>query len=148
MISINSLKRSEPKINVFNRQRKRSVQTKPLQEFLHRLSEQVAPQAAFSVVLLSDASMKAYNRDYRGEDRSTDVLSFRCEKDESEEDFYLGDILISVETAHRQGQDTLLEELKILSLHGLLHLLGYDHETDLGQMEIIERRLKRQFRLH
>ncbi|MFQ5930072.1 MAG: rRNA maturation RNase YbeY [Acidobacteriota bacterium] len=144
---MNRLKRSEPKINVFNRQRKIAVKTKPLKDFLYRLSSQVAPHAAFSVVLISDPLMKSYNQEFRCEDRATDVLSFPYEEDEWEEESYLGDILISVETAHRQRRKTLLEELKVLSLHGLLHLLGYDHETDRGEMEVLERKLKREFRV-
>lgn len=107
----------------------------------------MAPHAAFSVVLISDPLMKSYNQEFRCEDRATDVLSFPYEEDEWEEESYLGDILISVETAHRQRRKTLLEELKVLSLHGLLHLLGYDHETDRGEMEVLERKLKREFRV-
>ena len=108
----------------------------------------MAPHAAFSVALVSDALMKSYNQKFRGADRATDILSFPYEEAEWEEESYLGDILISVETAHRQRKQTLLEELKVLSLHGLLHLLGYDHETDRGEMKALERKLKREFRLH
>ena len=88
--------------------------------------------------------MQTYNRKYRGHDKPTDVLSFRG--DES----YLGDILISVETAFRQASrsSTLSFDSNIrrLLLHGFLHLSGYDHETDNGEMRAIERRLRRTFK--
>jgi probable rRNA maturation factor len=141
------LKRQKPKVNVFNRQRKFPVETKTLRNFLDKLSIQMALQTGFSVVLLSDKAMKDYNREFRGEDGATDVLSFPNEED-GEEEPYLGDILICVDAAARQQRKTLLAELQVLSLHGLLHLLGYDHETDQGEMETLEGRLRREFQLH
>jgi probable rRNA maturation factor len=88
--------------------------------------------------------MRGYNHRYRGYDKPTDVLSFRGEND------YLGDILISSETAYNQAlkSETLSFEtnLRRLILHGLLHLMGYDHETDEGQMRAFERRLRRRFK--
>jgi len=121
---------------------------KGLRDFLDQLSIQMALQTGFSVVLLSDAAMKDYNREFRGEDSATDVLSFPNEEDDGEEEPYLGDILICVDAAARQQRKTLLAELQVLSLHGLLHLLGYDHETDQGEMETLEGRLRREFQLH
>ena len=121
---------------------------KALKDFLDKLSIQMAPQTGFSVVLLSDAAMRKYNREFRGEDRATDVLSFPNEEEGGEEEPYLGDILICVDAAARQHRETLLAELQTLSLHGLLHLLGYDHETDQGEMETLEGRLRREFQLH
>ena len=142
------MKRHRPKVNVFNRQRKVSVEMKALRSFLDQLSSQMALQTGFSVVLVSDAAMKNYNREFRGEDRATDVLSFSYEEDDGEEKPYLGDILISVDAAAHQQRKTLLEELQVLSLHGLLHLLGYDHQADQGEMETLEGRLRRKFQLH
>jgi len=121
---------------------------KALRNFLDQLSIQMALQTPFSVVLLSDAAMKNYNREFRGEDSATDVLSFPNEEGDGEEEPYLGDILICVDAAARQQRKTLLAELQVLSLHGLLHLLGYDHETDQGEMETLEGRLRREFQLH
>ncbi len=121
---------------------------KALRNFLDQLSSQMALQTGFSVVLVSDAAMKNYNREFRSEDRATDVLSFSCEEDDGEEESYLGDILICVDAAARQQRKTLLAELQVLSLHGLLHLLGYDHEADQGEMETLEGRLRRKFQLH
>ncbi len=121
---------------------------KGLRNFLDQLSSQMALHTGFSVVLVSDAAMKNYNREFRGEDRATDVLSFSYEEDDGEEDPYLGDILICVDAAAQQQRKTLLAELQVLSLHGLLHLLGYDHQTDQGEMETLEGRLRRKFQLH
>ncbi len=121
---------------------------KGLRDFLDQLSIQMALQTGFSVVLLSDAAMKDYNREFRGEDSATDVLSFPNEEDDGEEEPYLGDILICVDAAARQQRKTLLAELQVLSLHGLLHLLGYNHEIDQGEMETLEGSLRRKFQLH
>ena len=121
---------------------------KALRNFLDQLSSQMALQTGFSVVLVSDAAMKNYNRKFRGEDRGTDVLSFSYEEDDGEEEPYLGDILICVDAVARQQGKTLLAELQVLSLHGLLHLLGYDHQADQGEMETLEGRLRREFQLH
>ena len=95
------------------------------------------------MVIITDEMIQRYNRQYRGFDKPTDVLSFRSDPR------YLGDILISSETAYNQARKskTLTFETNIrrLILHGLLHLIGYDHETDEGQMRTIERRLRRRF---
>jgi len=109
--------------------------------------------AEVSVVLLNDPQMRWYNKEYRQKDYPTDVLSFpvneiqeELSKDGRRHTFYLGDILISMERtasqAHEKGH-TIQKELKILLLHGVLHLLGYDHEVDDGQMERVERRLRK-----
>ena len=97
----------------------------------------------FSVVLITDRMMQRYNLQYRGFDKPTDVLSFQGEQR------YLGDILISSQTAYNQARKsktlTFDKNIRRLILHGLLHLIGYDHETDDGQMRSIERRLRRRF---
>ena len=120
--------------------------TASLKEFLHQLSDQMDLQTGFTVVLISDSAMKTYNRQFRGQNRITDILAFP--DDDGQEDSYLGDILICVETADRQRKKSLLKELQVLSLHGLLHLLGYDHHTDGGKMQTLERKLRREFQLH
>jgi probable rRNA maturation factor len=92
--------------------------------------------------------MRTLNRDFRGLDKPTDVLSFRSTR-KGGSSGYLGDIVISVETAERQARrlrSTLPRELEILALHGFLPLLGYDHETDDGEMRRIEYRLRRKLR--
>jgi probable rRNA maturation factor len=93
-------------------------------------------------VLSGDGAVRTLNARYRGKDKATDVLSFPGPGGSEG----LGDIVISVETAERNARDlgrTLAQELDILALHGFLHVLGYDHETDDGTMERTERRLRR-----
>ena len=122
---------------------------------LARWLVRVAPRRArgtMTVALVTDARMRALNRQFRGQDYSTDVLSFPAESGrprrssrKSRFPRHLGDIVIAIGVARRQGQTAghgAAEELRILALHGLLHLLGYDHERDSGQMARIERRLR------
>ena len=93
------------------------------------------------MALVSDARMRTLNRSYRNKDYATDVLSFP-----SNEAPYLGDIVIATGVAQRQADDVghpVSTELKVLALHGLLHLLGYDHETDAGEMARVEARLRK-----
>ena len=100
--------------------------------------------AELSLVLCSDAHIQRLNEQWRGKAAPTDVLSFPQE----DEDF-LGDLVISVPTATRQAAERgtpLGDELRVLMVHGLLHLLGYDHETndaDLAEMAEAEARLLR-----
>ena len=133
---------SEPYL-LINRQRKHRVDRARMLDFLSRLIGHLLPGAPFSVVLVSDRIIRQYNRDYRGQDQATDVLSFPGD------DGYLGDILISIETAHGQALRskalTFERNLERLALHGLLHLMGYDHETDRGEMRSVEIRLRRRF---
>ena len=94
-----------------------------------------------SLVLAGDRLLRRLNRDYRGKDRPTDVLSFPGGGGEEG----LGDVVISVATAERNARRlrrTLPQELDVLALHGFLHVLGYDHETDGGTMDRLERRLR------
>src|SRR5262245_53538040 len=128
-----------------NKQRSYAIDRKILHRFLRALVPELGiPRQSFSIVFITDEMMRRYNHQYRGLDKPTDVLSF------SGDQLYLGDILISSETAYNQALNskTLSFErnLQRLILHGLLHLMGYDHETDGGQMRAIERRLRRRFR--
>lgn len=84
-------------------------------------------QYEISLLLTDDETIRQLNKEYRNKDKSTDVLSFPME-----DDIMLGDIAISVDTAKRQAEDAeinLDRETAFLFIHGLLHLLGYDHET-------------------
>lgn len=100
------------------------------------------PDAELSVVLCSDAHIRQLNAAWRSNDSATDVLSFP-----QEHPVVLGDLVISLDTAGRQASErgwTAQTELRILLVHGLLHLLGYDHETgadDFAEMAAAERRL-------
>ncbi len=99
-----------------------------------------------SVLFCGDRRMRSLNRRYRRKDRSTDVLAFPA----SDGGGLLGDIVISVPYAARQARrlrEPVPREIDRLLLHGYLHLLGYDHETDDGQMDALEARLRRRFRL-
>lgn len=108
---------------------------------LEKVSEvyELEPATEVSVILVDDEYIHELNYQYRGKDTSTDVLSFALnEGDEPEivdgpEENLLGDIVISLETASRQAEEfghSLERELAYLSVHGMLHLLGYDHEVE------------------
>jgi probable rRNA maturation factor len=127
-----------------NKQRKHPIDSRGVRRFVSGLTAALGkPGAEFSVVFITDEAMRTYNHRYRGMDKATDVLSFEGEGD------YLGDILISTETAWAQARKsptlTFDDNIRRLLLHGFLHLSGYDHETDNGEMREIERRLRRKF---
>ncbi len=128
---------------------------------LARWLEQASPARArgeVTIALVSDGRMRALNRSFRGKDYATDVLSFPVRPrgrarvsrpavgshvDSVE---YLGDVVIAIGVANRQADEaghSLGVELRVLALHGLLHLLGYDHESDAGRMARVEARLRR-----
>lgn len=99
----------------------------------------ISPQAEVGVVFADDAYIRELNRDYRGIDASTDVLSFALDEGEEPavqggpEESLLGDIVISLETAERQAAEfghSLEREMAYLTVHGMLHLVGYDHEEE------------------
>ncbi len=99
------------------------------------------------MLLTTDAAIRDLNRRFRGKDKATDVLSFPANPLQSTKpaERVAGDLAISVETARRQAAEqghALAFELRVLILHGLLHLAGYDHETDAGQMQRRERQLR------
>lgn len=135
-------------IDLVNLQRKVPVETAGLKAFARRLREQVSETAgrAFSVALVSDRRMTELNSLFRGKDGTTDVLSFPHEADEFDPDnTSLGDIVISVEQADKQAGENGLSlglEIRQLMLHGVLHLCGYDHETDKGEMNARELELR------
>jgi len=139
-----------------NQQRQVQVKVASLSEFLARACRavKVAPDS-LTVRLVTTAKMTRWNRAYRGKRGPTDVLSFPSDlADETQPranrgarpDPYLGDIAICPAVARRHALSldrTLDSELRVLILHGILHLMGYDHETDTGQMDRRERRLRR-----
>jgi probable rRNA maturation factor len=127
-------------IVLLDRQRRR-VSPLRLRRVLQGAADALRVRGEVSLVLAGDRLLRRLNRTYRGEDRPTDVLSFPGEGGEAG----LGDVVISVETAERNARGlgrTLGQELDVLALHGFLHLLGYDHETDDGQMDRLEARLR------
>jgi len=109
-----------------------------LAQFLTKAQEAVRLRGQVTVLLTSDAAMRDLNRRFRGKNKATDVLSFPAERLVRGTERVAGDLAISVETARRQSAEqghSLGTELKVLMLHGLLHLAGYDHEMDAGEME-------------
>jgi probable rRNA maturation factor len=152
---------------ILNRQRSVRVARRPLETFLARVREELGlSEADVTVCLVSDAEIARMNEAYRKKKGPTDVLSFaeverrapvglrRARKWSSPGDArrgqFLGDVAISPATARRNARQlgrTLGGELQILILHGVLHLLGYDHETDSGEMDRVEHRLRQRLGL-
>ena len=152
---------------IVNLQRKIAIDLPSIRTFATIVRSRVSEvqDSDFSVALVSDRRMKELNRFFRGKDSTTDVLSFPHEPDEFDQstglssslsneagagtfnENYLGDIVISVEQAQKQAAEnglTLENEIQQLILHGVLHLCGYDHEIDDGEMNKRELQLRRQ----
>lgn len=134
---------------VINSQRKIKINAEDFRTFAESAVDSVkeARGKSATVAFVSDRRMGELNRNFRGKNRTTDVLSFPFEADEFEasEANNLGDIIISLEQAQRQATENYLDfetEIKQLILHGVLHLCGYDHETDGGEMNRIELKLR------
>lgn len=110
-----------------------------LREFARALQNQVARGRTFDCLIADDAELRRLNREFRHKDYATDVLSFPAVGAGS----YIGDLAISMDRAREQAREfrhSTYVELRILMLHGVLHLLGYDHETDAGRMARAEKR--------
>ena len=124
-----------------NRQRKRKVVKSRFLRILRDAARSLRVSGELALVFAGDGVLKRLNGRYRGKNRPTDVLSFPGPGGAEG----LGDVLISVPAAERNARRlgrTLGQELDVLALHGFLHLLGYDHETDDGTMDRLERRLR------
>jgi rRNA maturation RNase YbeY len=107
-----------------------------------------SPAREVSVLFCADGRMRGLNRRYRGKDKSTDVLAFPS--DVAPKAGFLGDIVISVPYAGREARrrgETPAREIDRLLLHGFLHLMGYDHETDDGEMDALEGKLRRRLKI-
>jgi len=144
---------------VVNRQRRISVPLKPLEEFARRAHGALRfSEGAVTICLVSDIAIARLNRRYRGKIGPTDVLSFpsgarnggQASRPSSRADGgaadYIGDIAISPAAARRNARlysRSLPDELRVLILHGMIHLAGYDHETDHGEMDRLERRMRK-----
>ncbi len=136
-------------IEVVNRQRKVPLDCESWQAFTTRaLTVVPANGAGVTIAFVSDRMMRELNGRWRGKHGTTDVLSFPAEQAEFEKSagVTLGDVVISVERAQAQAAENGLDferEVEQLILHGVLHLCGYDHETDDGEMNALELRLRR-----
>jgi len=148
---------------LLNRQRRRSIDAARVRRVLRRAARALGVSGEVALVFAGNRTLRRLNRTYRGKDNPTDVLSFPGPGLEHEGPasarsggrgggargrgpLDLGDIVISVQKAERNARAlgrTLPRELDVLALHGLLHVLGYDHETDDGTMDRLERRLRR-----
>ncbi len=132
---------------IVNRQRRVPVAVKPLEDFFERARRELRfASESVTVQLISDAAMARLNKTYRHKHGPTDVLSFPANGSKPNQNTeYVGDIAISPETARRNARRfsrTLPAEMRILILHGMIHLAGFDHETDNGEMERLERKLR------
>ena len=136
-------------IEVVNRQRKLPVDCERWQAFAERVIAALPEsRAGVTIAFVSDRTMRELNLMWRHKRGTTDVLSFPAEQDEFEKlaGDTLGDVVISIEQAARQAKEnglTLDQEIAQLILHGMIHLCGYDHATDEGQMDRLELRLRK-----
>ena len=132
-------------IEVVNKQRLVAVDRDRIRDLATRTLDSInRAGSSLTVAFVRDPRMRELNLRFRGKPRSTDVLSFPA-GDGFEAD-YLGDIVISADTAARQSEEaghTVEREVSELVIHGVLHLCGYDHETDRGQMNRLELKLRR-----
>ena len=131
-------------IEVVNRQRRLQIDTRAWSTFATKALAAIGNnESSATIAFVSDKKIRELNRQFRGVDKATDVLSFP-------DDTELGDIAISVDTAAVQAKENGLKfesEIAQLILHGLLHLSGYDHETDNGEMNRLELRLRRKLEI-
>jgi len=128
-------------IEVVNRQRHFKLDTDVWTKFATKALAAIGKTDSATIAFVSDKKIRELNRQFRDVDKATDVLSFPAEEPNN-----LGDVAISVETAATQAKENRLSfenEIAQLILHGLLHLSGYDHETDNGEMNRLELRLRR-----
>src|SRR4051812_29281759 len=115
-----------------------------LLRFARKLEREVAKGGRFDCLVTGDAELRRLNAQFRGKDYPTDVLSFPAVEG------HLGDLAISAARARAQAREyghSTEDELRILMLHGVLHLLGLDHETDAGRMARVEQRWRRELKL-
>jgi probable rRNA maturation factor len=125
-----------------------SLSRSTLTRFLNRARTAIGVTGEVEVLLTSDAELKRLNRTFRGKNKPTDILSFPTPPEIFAH--HAGDLAISLDTAARQAAQfdhTLSDELRILLLHGLLHLSGLDHETDNGEMAARESELRKSLKL-
>ncbi|HJU92558.1 MAG TPA: rRNA maturation RNase YbeY [Pyrinomonadaceae bacterium] len=133
-------------IEVVSRQRRVRIDTDAWADFAAKALDAIGRSgSSATIAFVSDKSIRKLNQQFRGIDKATDVLSFPA--DEAD---LLGDVAVSVDTAAAQAEEnglTFENEIAQLILHGLLHLSGYDHETDNGEMNRFELRLRRKLKI-
>ena len=133
-------------VEVVNRQRGKKIDTGAWSNFALKALDAIGKQgSSATIAFVSDKSIHQLNKQFRNVDKATDVLSFPAGEETN-----LGDIAISVDTAAAQAKEnglTFEDEIAQLILHGLLHLSGYDHETDNGEMNRLELRLRKKLNI-
>ena len=147
-------------IEVINRQRKIKINRQFWVDYTFNTIQSLteSKNKSLAIAFVSDKTMRDLNRNFRGKNLTTDVLSFPFEADDFnsnaesivDDNVYLGDIAISVEQAARQAVENDLDfesEIKQLIVHGILHLCGYDHETDTGEMNKMELKLRKKLKI-
>jgi probable rRNA maturation factor len=125
---------------------RRKVARAELQTFLSEISKRILRGRSFACLITGDEELRVLNRHYRRKDYATDVLSF-CSDDAGP---FAGDLAISADRARAQASEhghSIDDELRILILHGALHLAGMDHETDSGEMARVEMRWRKRLAL-
>ncbi len=138
---------------IINNQRKIKFDWQVFQTFAGNCINQIheTENKSVTIAFVSDRKMRELNKNFRSKTVTTDVLSFPFEADEYDLEIEnLGDVVISVEQAERQAREndlTFQSEIKQLILHGILHLCGYDHETDAGEMNRRELELREQLEI-
>lgn len=148
---------------ILNRQRRIPLAVGPLTSFCERVQRELGfPEGSVTVCFVSDPAIARMNRKFRHKQGPTDVLSFPAHQSRvhavrsllrtkpTKSDHYVGDIVISPESARRYARRRshgLASELRVLILHGMIHLAGFDHENDSGEMMKLERHLRRRLGL-
>jgi probable rRNA maturation factor len=142
------MKKPKIQVNLKTYQRRWQIDPAAIQRYLQKVWNTISGsikinanrQTEVSVVFLNQQQMQKYNHQYRKKNYATDVLSFPADPP------YLGDILLCVDKAQENAASagySVNREIQILLLHGVLHLLGYDHETDQGEMDSLEGKLRK-----
>jgi rRNA maturation RNase YbeY len=153
------MKKPKIQVNLKTYQRRWQIDPAAIQRYLQKVWNTItasikisgSKQTEVSVVFLNQKQMQKYNHQFRKKNYPTDVLSFPANfagtgASLPAEDWYLGDILLCVDKASENAAaagSSINRELQILLLHGVLHLLGYDHETDHGEMDALEGKLRK-----
>ena len=133
-------------VEVVNRQRRVKIDPDAWTTFAKKALDAIGNSgSSATIAFVSDRNIRKLNQQFRGINKPTDVLSFPADEPDN-----LGDVAISVETAAKQAKENGLQfddEIAQLILHGLLHLSGFDHETDNGEMNRIELKLRRKLKI-
>lgn len=126
-------------IEIINRQKKHPVRTRAFKRLMEDLAARYRlADSDITLAFVGTKAIRTLNRKFMKKDKPTDVLSFPLGKTGGDGRYYLGDIIIAVPVADRQGRDKghgLERELKLLTIHGFLHLLGYDHSAGMEREE-------------